>query len=78
MTKQEEDRVCCDLLIANLKSMEAILKSMKIVTSQMNHLEMIDGINDIQRDLVGLFEQVETVQEISQGVWGVVKDDNIQ
>ena len=75
MNKQEENQVCCDLLIANLKSMEAILSSMRIVTTQMNHYDMVDGINDLQSSMVALFEQVETVQEISKGVWGVVEDD---
>jgi len=48
---------------------------MRIVTTQMNHYDMVDGINDLQSSMVALFEQVETVQEISKGVWGVVEDD---
>ena len=75
MTKKEENQVCCDLLLANLNSMEAILKSMRIVTTHMTNVDMHDSINNLQSYMVELFEQVETVQEISQGVWKVVNDD---
>ncbi len=71
-----DNKVCCDLLEANLKSMEAILKAMKIVTSQYEHIEMRDSISEIEKGLVHMFEQVELVQEISDGVYKVIEEND--
>ena len=73
MTK---DETCCLLLEANLKSLEAILKSMKIITSQYEHIEMREGINTIEAGLIDLFEMVEHVQEISSGVYKVMEEQD--
>ena len=72
----KDEETCCMILEANLHSMEAILKSMRIITTKFEHLEMRDSINKIEHNLVALFEQVELVQEVSSGVWEVAKEND--
>ena len=69
----KNDHICCDLLKTQLDAMELILKSMRMITKSFEHSEMLDGINEIEHGLIELFEQVETVQEISEGVYKVIE-----
>jgi len=75
MTKQQmQDNACCELLKVQLDAMESLVKSMRMITRKFNHAELNGSISEIEADVVSLYETVETVVEISQGVYKVIEE----